>query len=187
MRRLLTTAGILLALAGALPSPANAQAFFTPWAGATFKGDAPARKLTYGAAMTFMDRTAGFEIDLGYTPDFFNQQAGLALIADSNVTTAMGSLVIGPRIGRVRPYGVAGLGIVRSRIGATDLFSHLDTNDFGVNAGGGVMIRISRRAWLRGDLRYFRSLQDPSNDNGLDVTLGKFYFWRGTVGVSFHL
>jgi hypothetical protein len=37
---------------------------------------------------------------------------------------------------------------------------------------------------LRGDVRYFRSLQS-NDDNSIDFSLGSFKFWRGTVGVAF--
>jgi len=188
MRKLLLTAGLVCALAGALPSRADAQAFITPFAGATFKGDAPAKKLTYGASFTFMGKAAGLELDFGYTPDFFNQDTDdVVIVGDNHVTTAMASLVVGPGDGPVRPYGVFGAGLVRSAIKASDFFDDLSTNDFGVNAGFGVLGKVTDHVWIRGDVRYFRSLQDPSADNDIDVTLGKFDFWRGTVGISFHL
>ena len=38
---------------------------------------------------------------------------------------------------------------------------------------------------LRGDVRYFRSLQDNEPDDEFDVALSDFRFWRGTVGVTF--
>ena len=187
MRKLLLTAGIVCALAGALPSRADAQAFITPFAGVTFKGDAPAKQLTYGGGLTFMGKVAGFDLDLGYTPDFFNQSEDVVVVGDNNVTTLMASLVVGPGAGPVRPYGVAGVGLLRSSIGATDFFDSVSTNDFGVNAGVGVLGKIAPRVWLRGEVRYFRSLQDPSNDDDVDVTLGKFDFWRGTIGISFQM
>ena len=37
---------------------------------------------------------------------------------------------------------------------------------------------------IRGDIRFFRSLRDADPD-GLDIELGGFKFWRGTVGVTF--
>lgn len=35
---------------------------------------------------------------------------------------------------------------------------------------------------IRGDVRYFRTLQDNSNDS-LDFDLGGFHFWRASIGV----
>lgn len=183
MRRLTIAAVMVLALAGA--APAHAQVFFSPITGATFGNDAPATKFSTGAALSFLGKAAGFEFELGYTPDFFNQQNDFAIIADSNVTTFSGNLLVGLGHARVRPYGIAGLGLIRSRINATDLFEGNSTNDFGVNVGAGVIGMITDRVGIRGDLRYFRSLQDPSNDNDLDVTLGKFDFWRGGASLIF--
>jgi opacity protein-like surface antigen len=177
----------VVALVGAAPLRAQAQTFITPFAGATFKGDAPAKKLTYGAALTFMGKAAGFELEGGYTPDFYNQSSGTALIASSHVATAMASLVLGVGDGPVRPYGVLGIGLIRSRIGATDFFSNVSTNDVGLNAGVGLQGGVSDHVFIRGDVRYFRSLQDPTPDTHLDVVLGKFDFWRGTIGISFKL
>jgi len=187
MRKFLVTAGLLLVVAGAFPSRAAAQTFFSPFVGATFKGDAPATKLTYGAGLTFMARNAGLELEFGYTPDFFNQQTGVALISDSNVTTAMASIVFGPHTRAVRPYGVVGAGLLRSRIGASSFFTGVTANDVGLNAGIGVRGNVAHKTWIRGELRYFRSLQDSSNDNSLDVTIGKFDFLRAIVAVDLGL
>ena len=38
---------------------------------------------------------------------------------------------------------------------------------------------------FRGDLRYYRSLADPVEDNEFDIALGTFDFWRATAGVTF--
>lgn len=183
MRKLLTATGLVVAL-GLLPAHAHAQAFLTPMVGATFGHDAPATKLSTGVGLAFLGKAAGLELELGYTPDFFNQQTELALIADSNVTSGMANILIGPAIGRVRAYGLVGAGVLRSRIHAGDLFDAVDTNDTAVDAGGGVIVMISDHVGVRGDLRYFRSLKDPSNDGNLDVTLGNFDFWRATAGLS---
>jgi opacity protein-like surface antigen len=145
-----------------------------------------ASKFSTGGALTFLGKAAGFEFEFGYTPDFFNQQTDFALIADSNVTTFMGNVLVNlGATARVKPYGIFGLGLLRSRIDATDLFDATTANDFGVNVGGGVICMFADNVGVRGDIRYFRSLQDPSNDNDTDVTLGKFDFWRGAVSFTF--
>ena len=178
---------VALGIVSAAPATADAQVTFTPHAGATFGSDAPTNKPAFGAALTFMGDIAGFEVDFGYTPDFFNEDADdVVLVGDSNVTTFMGSLVVGPRVGgRVRPYGVFGLGLLRGRVDGGDLFDDITTNDFGFNAGFGVTAMASERVGFRGDVRYFRSLQDPEADDDFDVTVGNFDFWRATGGVTF--
>jgi len=185
MRKTWIAAACVVALAGMMPAAAEAQAFITPFAGMPSGGDAPKSKITTGVSLAFMGDVAGFEVDLGYTPDFFAEQPGVALVADSNVTTLMGNLLLGVGEGKVRPYVVGGLGLVRSRIELGDLFTNVNTNEWGVTAGGGVTGTLSERVGLRGDVRYIRGLQDPDNDNDLDVTIGQFDFWRATAGVVF--
>lgn len=167
------------------PATADAQVTLTPYAGATFGADAPTTKPSVGASLTFMGRVAGLEVDFGYTPDFFDEDSDVVLIGDSNVTTLMGNLVIAPVNYRVRPYGVIGLGLLRSRVDGGDLFDDVTTNDFGFNAGFGVTGMATEHVGVRGDVRYFRSLEDPEDDDDLDIEIGNFDFWRATGGIVF--
>jgi opacity protein-like surface antigen len=184
MRRVWRFAALVLTL-GFAPAAADAQTFLIPYGGATFGEDAPTEKFTTGASLTFLGDVAGFELDLGYTPDFFDQSDEFELVGDGNVMTLMGNLLVGPRAGQVRPYGAVGLGLIRTQIDETDLFDEISTNDFGFNVGFGVIGLLSDRVGVRGDVRYFRSLQDPEADDDVDVAIGKFDFWRATGGVSF--
>jgi opacity protein-like surface antigen len=84
----------------------------------------------------------------------------------------------------VRPYGSAGIGLLRTNVSASGLFDDLSTNELGFNAGAGLHVFFSDTVGLRGDVRYFRSLQS-GDDGGNDLDLGDFTFWRGTVGVTF--
>jgi hypothetical protein len=59
------------------------------------------------------------------------------------------------------------------------------SNDFGVNAGAGITGFFTDNFGLRGDIRYFRSLRDNDSDGDLDIAIGSFHFWRGSVGVTF--
>ena len=38
---------------------------------------------------------------------------------------------------------------------------------------------------LRGDLRYYQTLSESDVDNALDLEVGDYDFWRGTIGVTF--
>jgi opacity protein-like surface antigen len=182
----IAAAGLTAMLSIGVAPSAEAQTFLTPYAGATFGADAPATQPTVGVALTFMGNVAGVELDLGYTPDFFNEDDDdVVLIGDSNVTSLMGSLIIGVGEGPVRPYGAIGLGLLRSRVDGGDLFDDVTTNDFGFNAGFGVMGMVSDHVGFRGDIRYFRSLEDPEDDDDFDVEVGNFDFWRATAGVTF--
>ena len=185
MNKVWIAAGALVA-AVAFAAPARAQTFLTPLAGATFGKDAPSEKFSTGVLLTFMGDVVGFEVDFGYTPDFFDQQSDFAIVADSNVTSLMGNLLIGAGDGPVRPYGVVGIGLLRTSVDdGGDLFGNVTTNDTAFDVGFGVIGMFSDHVGLRGDIRYFRSLQDPSDDHDFDVSLGNFDFWRATAGLSF--
>jgi len=56
----------------------------------------------------------------------------------------------------------------------------LDDNDWGLNAGVGVMGFFGDHAGLRGDLRYFRNLQTNTISN---IDWGSFHFWRASIGL----
>ena len=195
-----------LVLIGALAlmlAPASAQAqswFFSPFIGGNFGGNADfgdfpdeddevERRLDFGATLGWNPNVVGWEIDLGWSPNFFEDTAGDRNFefGDSNVTTIMGNLLLSAKPGTgFRPYASAGLGLIRANVtSGTGLFNDLSSNDLGVNFGGGLNAQFNDRVGVRGDLRYFRSLQDNEPDNDLDLSLGSFDFWRGTVGLTF--
>jgi opacity protein-like surface antigen len=201
VRKFIITAALFIAVCAATPAKASADWLFTPFVGVNWGGSASfntggfdfedefEKRMTFGASLGWMgDKPVGFEFDLGFAPNFFENTAGDDdfPFGDSNVTTLMANVVVGAPQGRVRPYATAGVGIIRSQIDdAEDLFDDLSTNDWGFNVGGGVNGFFSDRVGIRGDVRYFRSLQDNEPDDEFDLALGSFNFWRGTVGLVF--
>ncbi len=200
LRKPLTTFSFVLLVLAAAPGRASADWLFTPFLGATFGGSANIggggenftdefeRKLSYGATLAWMGGGAvGFEVDFGYSPNFFrvsDDSTGFDLVGDGNVTTLMGNLVIGAPLGGVRPYASGGMGLLKSKVdGVGQFFDQIDSNDFGFNAGAGVIGFFTDNVGIRGDVRYFRSLRDNDPD-GVDLRLGDFKFWRGTVGLT---
>jgi opacity protein-like surface antigen len=192
-----------LAIAGT-PTRAAADWLFTPFLGANFGGNANfgafddfddevEKRVDFGATLGWMGKgIVGFEVDFGWSPNFFENTVGPGNFAfgDSNVTTLMGNVLIGAPIGGqsgpgIRPYGSAGVGLIRSRVSGGDFLNDLNTNDFGVNIGGGVHGFFNDSVGIRGDIRYFRSLQDKVADNEFDLGLADFDFWRATVGLTF--
>ena len=150
--------------------------------------------MTFGASIRFMGASIiGAEADFGFAPNFFENTEGPDnfKFGDSNLFTAMGNVIIGAPIGGqggpgIRPYVMGGAGVIRSRITANNFFNELNTTDFGINLGGGVMGFFSDNVGIRGDVRYFRSLQDNEvGPDDPDLGLGDFSFWRGAVGVTF--
>ena len=137
-----------------------------------------------------MGAVAGPEVDRRDPPHIFNEDPDqVILVGDSNLTPLLAHLGVG--VGGsdvpVRPYVVAGVGLVRSRIDVGDLFEDVSTNQFGLTLGGGVTGMVSDNVGIRGDVRYIRSLEDPEEDDDFDVGVGKFDFWRATVGVVFSI
>lgn len=184
MQRTCLAAVLALGLLTVGASDARAQVFVTPFGGVTLEGDAPDEKFTTGASLTFMGDVAGFEIDFGYTPDFFAESDNVVLIGDNNVTTLTGNLLLGVGVGPVRPYAVVGLGLLRTQVDVEDLFEDVDSNELAVSAGAGLMGLVGDHVGLRGDVRYFRVLEDPA-DSDVDLALGNFDFWRASVGIVF--
>jgi hypothetical protein len=182
----------VLALLLAAPA-ARADWFLTPFIGGNFGGDTNtnSRKAPFGVSFGYMGGgIIGVETQMTYTPSFFGNKD---LIGDNNVFSLMGNLIVGAPVGswahQIRPYVSGGVGLLRARVGgnANDLFN-VTENDFGLNVGGGAMGFFSPHVGLRGDVRYFRSLNgdraflDPIN---LTVNTGRFNFWQATGGIAF--
>lgn len=196
-RKLIFISALTLALA---PASAHAQDwFFTPFVGANFGGaanfeafneidDEIERRIDFGATIGWQPAIVGLEVDFGWTPNFFEDTVGDRNFGfgDSRVTTLMGNLLVGAPAGYTfRPYASGGLGLISTAISDIGNFGDLTDNDFGVNLGGGVNGQFNDTIGIRGDVRYFRSLQDDEPDDEFDVGFSDFEFWRGTVGVTF--
>jgi hypothetical protein len=200
--RLLAAATAMVCLLA--PARASADWLFTPQVGFVFGGNADfgefddfddefERRVAFGASLGWMgEGIAGFELDFGWAPNFFEDTRGPGdfEFGDSNVTTLMGNLLIGIPIGGeegpgLRPYVAGGAGLMRTHIDGGDLFENLDTNDFAVNVGGGVNGFFTDNVGLRVDVRYFRSLNEDEAEDFFDLGLAEFDFWRAMFGVTF--
>lgn len=183
MRKSFVAAAVLAGLLAG-PAVARAQTFLTPFAGVTFGNDAPSEQPTFGASLLFWGNVAGFELDFSYTPDFFGDSDPFDFASGSNVTSLSGNLVLGVGVGPVRPYVTGGVGLLRSRIdSAGDFFDEVSENDFGFNAGGGLFIMFHENVGVRGDVRYFRGLDDIDVGD-LSIDLDNFDFWRAYGGLA---
>jgi len=175
---LVLVASLLFSVAGA--REAAAQGFISPFLGYNFSGQSGCQQITncsdkrtdYGVSLGTLGSILGFEAELGYTKNFFGESSAQT----SNVLTFMGNLMLGPRIGPVQPYGVFGLGLIRTTVEATLANSTSDQNQFGWDGGGGVIIMFNPHVGIRGDVRYFRTFDvlsllnnfpnlPPSNSN----------------------
>ena len=183
-------AALVLVLA---PGTAKADWLFTPNIGASFGGNASGNEhLTYGASIGWMGAGIfGWEADLAYTPEFFESSDGdFDAFDSSNATSWMANVILGIPVGGqtgggFRPYVTAGAGVLQTNVATADSLFDINNDEFGVNIGFGAFGFATDHVGFRGDLRYFRALTDPEEDNEFDIDFGDFDFWRGTVGVAF--
>ena len=204
VRKLFVSAALAALVVGATPGRASADWLFTPFVGSAFGGNANfgdfnnfddefERRVTFGGSLGWMGAgIIGAEMDFGWTPNFFENTSGDGDFdfGDSNVTTLMGNLILGVPLGGthgfgIRPYASGGIGLIKSRVDGGTFFNDLTTNDLGFNAGAGLHMFFSDSVGIKGDIRYFQSLQDDEPDDEFDIGLRDFHFWRASVGVTF--
>lgn len=211
LRKLFMSGCLALMITAAAPAKASADWLFTPFIGMNWGSsvdfndqfgdfeDEFEKRATFGASLAWMGAgIAGFEVDFGYTPNFFESTEGDEDFdfGGSSLTTLMANVTLGVPIGGqsgigIRPYASGGVGIIRSDLG--DFFDIDPSTDFGFNVGGGVAGFFTDTIGIRGDVRYFRSfvgdfddIDDVDDIDDLDdLRLGSLRFWRGSVGVTF--
>jgi opacity protein-like surface antigen len=176
------------------PTAAGADGLLVPFMGVNFAGDSgkeledaiDASRFNYGVSFAFMGGgVVGIEADIGYSPDFF----GKTDVGGSSLLTITGNIMFGVPFGGqkgfgIRPYGLAGLGLIRPQVDAFGDLQELDENEFAWDFGGGVMFFFGTKVGLRADLRYFRTFGDV--DFGLQDLLDdsdKVDFARASAGL----
>jgi opacity protein-like surface antigen len=199
-----TLIGVSLGALLAMAAPARADSLLTPFVGTNLNGTASApvgtflgdsSHTSFGVSFAVMGGGVfGAEADFGYAPKFFGTDIQVGSLpvsfAKNNVTTAMFNLTAGiPLQGRngvgIRPYAVAGVGLIRQQIEAAGGLVHYTMNDFGYDVGGGAMIFLGEHVGIRGDLRYFRTTGTNPFASLVDLEPGHFNFTRASVGVTF--
>jgi len=189
MRALIVTAGLAVLFLVVSAAPVRAESYISPSIGFNFGGDAGCptvtncedKRLNYGVGLGRLGALFGFETEFAYAKDFFGDAPGYT----SSVLTVMGNVMLAPDVGPVRPYGLVGLGIIRSHIESfpEGVFS-TGNSDFGWDIGGGLFIFFGEHVGVRGDIRYFHSFEDleivgiPLADTNLD-------FGRASAAVVF--
>ncbi len=177
----------------------HAQWVITPQLGMNFAGDVEHGKGGPGGSVAYFHGRLGFELEFQRYQHFFkdseilpldpaappNCRPGVGPSCTDIDTDAMGfmaNVVVPIRIQAApkwRPYGTAGLGLIRAWTNERDR----NQNDVGFNVGGGVMFSLSKRVGLRADLRFFLALADENEPDG--VYFKDYGFWRATLGVTF--
>lgn len=173
-----------------MPAAAAADTLLIPFWGVNFGGDSgknfsdavDAKRYTFGGSFAFMGAGVfGIEGDFAYSPDFF----GKSDLGGSSVFTGTGNLVFGIPFGGqsgfgIRPYAVAGLGIMK----ASADFEQVEENSFTWDFGGGIALFFSTHYGMRFDFRYFRTFDDVElfGVEVVDDQPGKLDFTRSSIG-----
>lgn len=181
MTRLPGVAMLLVAFL-TVPAAAHADGFLSPYVGVNFGGDTTKKSTVIGGALGFVGKGAGFEVDFGYTPEFFGDDT---VEVDGKIVTVMGNLLLGGRRGGFSPYVALGGGIIRTDVTVFDDLLDIDAakNSFGGNIGGGFWAGGGGIS-VRGDVRYFRAFDYDDGLADFSLTEDKLSFWRATLGVG---
>ena len=169
------------------PGAAYAQGFIAPFIGFNFGGDSSncaslgsceEKRLNWGASLGTVNGVMGFEEEIGYASQFFGKTPG----GDNAMLTLMSNLMVVIPAGPIQPYGVIGIGLMRSHAQFNTSSLSLSNNSLGWDIGGGLNIFLAHSIGVRGDIRRLKTLQD--------VTLGVFgndkvEFWRASAGLVF--
>jgi len=178
LRRTLALGLLLMALT---PAAARADGLLVPFAGVNFGGNAgetfsngaDAKRFDWGVSFAWMGGGVfGFEGDIGYSPDFYGKND----VGGSSVLSLAGNLLIGVPFGGqqgfgVRPFGLVGIGLLRSDLESFDELVGIDNSELAWNFGGGVIVFFSQHVGIRGDIRYFRTFGDV-NYGPIEITSG---------------
>lgn len=171
------------------PALARADGYVTPWIGVNTVSGSDDNRTTFGATAGYMGAGVfGFEGDLGFTPKFFGSNQ---ITGDSRAITAMGNAIIGIPVGGahgagVRPFVTGGLGLLWTKWEDPTLLDVDHSNsDFAYNLGAGLMGFFGQHVGLRGEAKYFRTLEDSNLGAGVDFDPGAIHFWRLSVGLTF--
>jgi len=162
-----------------VPGAANAQSplepgtwILSPSIGIAIDSDADASLSVAAAAAYPLTTTFAVEGELGHLFDLAPDDPDV----DSSLTTVHGTLLYFPNTEYVlQPYAAAGLGIGR--------FSHevdappfsFKTTEIGFNLGGGLTYPMNDSVWFRGDVRFFKHIDDVPSA------------WRFSAGITLRL
>jgi opacity protein-like surface antigen len=174
--------GVLLLFAAATPS--RAQGFISPLIGYDFGGNSGCpqisncedKRTNLGIAVGKMGAILGVEEEFADAKNFF----GSVGEQSSSVITLMTNVMVVPALGRVHPYLLGGLGLMKTHVEftRTDVLS-TSNNSLAWDIGGGVTILFTPHVGVRGDIRHFHSAKSftipfigtsPTNEN---LTFGR--------------
>jgi outer membrane protein with beta-barrel domain len=193
--------GLVLTTALLVPSARAlaADRQIRPFIGATFAGattvvdpgdGATKPSITLGGSAVFLGEVFGAEVEIADMPGFFEAN-DKNLVTYSRVTTLTGNVVVAAPHRRteyaLRPYLVAGAGLMRMRNTTTFDVFNLTATVPAFDVGAGVVGFMTNKVGVSWELRRFQDIgSNISHDNG--VTFGQeqhLSFWRATMAVVF--
>jgi hypothetical protein len=189
---------IVAALVTVLLVPARAEAdwMLKPVVGVTFAAThgfvdleqaAGKAKPFFGVAVGWQPNDVGIEVEFGTAPGFLRESGDL--VERGALTSVMANvtwLLPRPALGSaIRGYVTGGIGVIRvtldDALGAFSTRSQLAA----ANAGGGVVFRLTPRASLNTEVRYFKSQFGEQNQAGFGEEFVSFARISGGVVFRF--
>ena len=189
VRQFITTSALAAVLVTGAARAASAESFISPFIGYNFGGDSGCPEISncenktrnLGVAFGSIGNVVGAEAEFSFIDNFFGETPN----SSSHVLTFMGNFMLAPKFGVLQPYGVIGLGLIKSHAEVTlGGLLESDNNHFGWDLGGGVIGYLGQHFGVRGDIRYFHAFQDLEI-LGLPIADTKLDFGRASGGVVF--
>ena len=172
------------------PQRAHAQGFISPSLGYTFGGDAGCPTATnctdknwnWGVSLGTLGSVLGFEAEYTHESEF----TGNSPAQKASVTTLMGDFMLAPHISIVQPYGLIGMGLMRTSAETPTGSSSTSQDQAGWTIGGGLIVYVQKHVGLKGDIRYYHAFQ-TLDLLGLQLSSGqnKIDFGRAAFGAVF--
>jgi opacity protein-like surface antigen len=151
------------------------RGLFTAHVGAAAGGEVSDPRGTLGLSVSVQEQDGwGAELDFGRTSDAVS---GVQIL---DLTTYMVNAAWIRPEGFIRPFGIAGAGILQINGCDTPCNRPANTYDLGLTFGGGVLAVLNDTVGVRGDARYFFASADHPDLRRPD----NFGFWRISVGAT---
>lgn len=175
-RVVLIVIGVLTAAAADAQNPVTGMV--SGHIGMAHGGDTEKAGVTPAVSVAVVESSGwGAEIDLSHVWRFASDA-----FEESGITAAMVNVLFARPAPVMRPYGSGGVGLLRVRASFTDEQSVVNRTDWGLNAGGGLLVMLNDGVGFRGEVRYFRYFE--RHDELALTSNGFFDFWRTSVGVT---
>lgn len=146
-----------------VPQRAHAQGFVGISYGYNFGGDAGCRTATdcrnknwnWGGALGALGPVVGFEAEWTHEGEFTGERT----TPGASVTTLMGNFLVAPKITVVQPFGLIGIGAIKTQVDDALTGVRNTDNQIGWTIGGGLIVYVQKHIGLKGDVRYYHSFQ----------------------------